>query len=567
MTKEVADILQRFKTLAGERREWESHWQELAEVMLPRRVGFTGEPRPGAKRTDKIFDGTPMLARRGLAAAIDGLLKPKTARWFRVRAEDEALDRDDEVRAWLDHVEDRLFAAIYNPRARFVQRSGEVDDDLVTFGTGVLYIGESRALDRLAFRSAHLRDAFICENADGEVDTLFLRMRLSARQAVQRFGEDRVGAKTREAIAKGEPDRPVTFLQAVMPRADRDPRRADAVNLPFASVVIDVESEHKVGGSGFHEFPFAVPRWDTATGETYGRSPGMIALPDANTLQQMGKTILVAGHKAVDPPLVQVNDAVIGTARTFPGGVSYIDAQAIRDLGGTRPIAPLETGGNIPLGREMQNDTRRQIEAAFFRNVFNLPVDGPQMTATEILERKDEFLRTVGPVIGRLEADYIGVVPRRCFKILARARVFRDPPPLLRGCPLRFDVASAVAQARRQIEAAGAARAMELLAPFLSANPELIDNFDTDAIARDLPDIFALPRGWLRPQHEVFEMREARLRGQQVAELLQGAGQAVEIAEGLGRAGAGLRRDEAAVGSPKAAFGRPEAASAAQAGK
>jgi hypothetical protein len=160
------------------------------------------------------------------------------------------------------------------------------------------------------------------------------------------------------------------------------------------------------------------------------------------------------------------------------------------------------------------------------------------MTATEILERKDEFLRTVGPVIGRLEADYIGVVPRRCFQILARARVFRDLPPRLRGSPLRFEVASAVEQARRQIEAAGAARAMELLAPFLSANPELIDNFDTDAIARDLPEIFALPRGWLRSQREVFEMREARLRGEQLAELLQGAGQAVEIAEGLGRAGA-----------------------------
>ncbi len=533
MDETIEDLLARFKALADERREWDAHWQELAEVMLPRRASFTTEARAGAKRSEKIFDGTPMLARRGLAAAIDGLLKPKSTRWFRIRAEDEALDRDDAVRAWLDRAEDRLFAALYNPRARFVQRSGEVDDDLVTFGTGILYIGESHALDRLVFRSAHLRDTFIVENGDGEVDTVFLRLRLTARQAVQRFGADNVGAKTREAIAAGRPDEKMVFLQVVSPRSARDPRRRDARHLPFASVVIDVASEHVVAESGFHEFPFAVPRWDTASGEIYGRSPGMIALADANTLQQMGKTILIAGHKAVDPPLVQVNDAVIGTARTFPGGVSYVDAQALRDLGGVRPIAPLETGGNIPLGREMQNDTRRQIEAAFFRNVFHLPVDGPQMTATEVLERKEEFLRTIGPVVGRLETDYIGVVPQRAFMILLRAGAFGPAPAALSGGRVRITVASAVEQARKQIEAAGAARAMELLAPFFAARPELMDNFDTDAIARDAPDIFGLPRGWLRPEGDVRALRDARLAGRQAEELLHGARQVADIAARL----------------------------------
>lgn len=536
MDGHIEDILARFKTLTDERREWDAHWQELAEVMLPRRASFTTEAVPGGKRTEKIFDGTPMLARRGLAAAIDGLLKPKSTRWFRVKAEDEAVDRDDAVRAWLDRVEDRLFAALYNPRARFVQRSGEVDDDLVTFGTGILYIGESHALDRLAFRSAHLRDTFIVENADGEVDTIFLRLRLTARQAVQRFGADNVGEKTREALAGGRPDEKLVFLQVVSPRAARDPRRRDARNLPFASIVIDVASEHTIAESGFHEFPFAVPRWDTASGEVYGRSPGMIALPDANTLQQMGKTILVAGHKAVDPPLVQVNDAVIGTARTFPGGVSYVDAQALRDLGGVRPIAPLDLGGNIPLGREMQNDTRSQIEAAFFRNVFHLPVGGPQMTATEVLERKEEFLRTIGPVVGRLETDYIGVVPQRAFMIMLRAGAFGPPPPALAGGKVRITVTSAVEQARRQIEAAGAARAMELLAPFFSARSELIDNFDTDAMARDVPDIFGLPRSWLRPEGQVRAIRDARLSGQKAEDLLHGASQVAEIAAKLGRA-------------------------------
>ena len=81
MPRDIDDLLSRHKRLKDQRRLWESHWQELAEVMLPRRADFTSERIAGERRADALFDGTPMLARRGLASAIDGLLKPKTARW------------------------------------------------------------------------------------------------------------------------------------------------------------------------------------------------------------------------------------------------------------------------------------------------------------------------------------------------------------------------------------------------------------------------------------------------------------------------------------------------------
>jgi len=45
----------------------------------------------------RLYDGTPILARRGLASAPDGLIKPKTARWFTIRAADDALNERDEA--------------------------------------------------------------------------------------------------------------------------------------------------------------------------------------------------------------------------------------------------------------------------------------------------------------------------------------------------------------------------------------------------------------------------------------------------------------------------------------
>ncbi|WP_240932945.1 portal protein [Pelagibius litoralis] len=536
---QVEDILGRHKRLKDARRTWESHWQELAEVMLPRRADFTTQQMPGQRRQEHIYDGTPMLARRGLASAIDGLLKPKTAKWFKIKAQDEDLAEDEEVKRWLEGAEERLYRAIYNRRARFIQRSGEVDDDLVTFGTGALFIGEAKDLDRLLFKSFHLRDVILVENADGEIDTVYISMKLTARQAASKWGEAALGDAVKEALSSKESEKQFPFLWCVAPRKDRDRGRRDSENMPFASIVIDVTAEKEIEKSGFHEFPFAVPRWDTTSGEVYGRSPGMIALPDANTLQQMGKTLLVAGHKAVDPPLLVGDDSVFGTPKTFPGGITTFDMQAARDLGRI-PIEPLQTGSNLPLGREMQNDTRDQIWAAFFRNVLQLPVDAPRMTATEVLERKEEFIRTIGPVFGRLESDYLAAVVERSFMILLRAGAFPEPPEALRGREIQFDYASPVEQARKQIEAAGAARSVELMGPFVQADPSIMDNFDGDAIARDTPDIFGMPSKWIRPEAAVAELREARQQAQQVEALPEEARAGADVVQKLAQAaGAG----------------------------
>ena len=532
MTKDIEDLLGRHKDMRAKRRPWEAHWQELAELMLPRRAAFTGERKEGEKRSANIYDSTPMQARRGLSAAIDGLLKPKSKSWFSIEAEDEGLNRADGNKVWLEAAEERLFKAIYEPKARFIQRSGEVDDELVTFGTGCLFIGEAGDLGRFLFRSIPLERLCVAENADGNIDTAFIRHPLTARQAEQRFGSDNLGAQTLQALKgpNAEPDKLFEFLQVIQPRGERDPRRGDSQNLPIADLMVDVDSRHLVGEAGFHEFPLAVPRWDTATGEIYGRSPAMIALGDSLTLQAQAETLLKAGQKQVDPPLLVGDDAVLGDIHTYPGGISYFDMEAARDLGGRPPVMPLNSGADIPLGREMQQDCRDQIWAAFFRNVLGLPVDAAKMTATEVLERKDEFIRTIGPVFGRLEADYIAAVVERAFNIMLRAGGFSEPPAALIGGQVHFRFVSPIEQARRQIEAAGMARSFELLAPLAAAQPDILDNFDGDEIARATPDIFVMPKRWLRPKEKVAAMRSERARAAEAQSLLEGAKTLTEVA-------------------------------------
>ncbi len=510
----VTELLARFERLRSGRGMWEQHWEDLAIVMRPSRRGFVTGQIDGDYRTDEIFDGTPMIARRGLANAIGGMLRPDGEQWTFIKTADEIEKRDDAAKDWLADTEERVRNALNNPKARFRQATGEADDDLVTFGTACLFTGESNKLDRLLFQTIDLKDAYIEIDEDGEVDVMFRRRNMTARQALQKF-KDKAGTNTKQLLAQNRYEQKVEYLQIVMPRDDG---RKDAVfrhNLPYASVWIEVPSKSFIEQGGYHEFPFAVPRWDTASGEDYGRSPGMIALPDSNTLQSMGETALIAGQRAADPPLAVPDDGAFNPINDFPGGLCYYDMETARMLNRI-PIEPLKSGTNLPFARDMQKDTREQIYAAYFRNVLNLPIDRPTMTATEVIERKEEFIREIGSVFGRLETDYTAKVVERAFQIMLRNNALAPIPDSLLGRSVRFEYSSPVKKIRKQIEAMAAdIWANGLFNVAKMGKPEALDWLDEDAYAKFTHEARGAPRDLIKSAESVAEIRQVRARVQQ----------------------------------------------------
>ena len=507
----VSDLLDRWKGLSGEREPWMAYWQQLADILLPTQAKFTTERARGSELGEGIYDGSPRLALRDLATTLDGLLKPKSNDWFGVTVDDKQLSEHDEVKLWLEDVHERMWRAIYRNDARFIQRSGEVDLSLSCFGWGVLWLQENRLRNGLLFRSFHNSQCAFDEGEDGVINSLAVEELLSPAQAAGIYKRaKREPSKTvrdRLSDEKKRNVRDLRFVQVVLPREDSLGSLLGPKTMPFGSAVIDVEGQTLVYEAGFHEFPAAVPRWETSPGEIYPRSPGMMALPDARTLQSMGKTLLIGGQRAVDPPIWVVNDSVFSPLRTFPGGVTVVDAS---DSGSSGPVGSFPVSVNIPVGREMQQDYRTMVEAAFFKNIFHLPVDGPQMTATEILQRRSEFIRIMGPVFGRLESDYIGHIVERVFGIMERAGAFLPRPFILQSAKITFRFQSPIQQARKQIEVASMGQALAQLAPLAQAQPGIYDNFDGDQIARDAPEWSGMPSRWLRSLKERDAFRQSK---------------------------------------------------------
>jgi hypothetical protein len=129
------------------------------------------------------------------------------------------------------------------------------------------------------------------------------------------------------------------------------------------------------------------------------------------------------------------------------------------------------------------------------------------MTATEVLERKEEFIRSIGPVFGRLEADYTGPLIERAFSILYRAGAFGVMPEILDGEAIKFEYSSPISRAHKMLEVAALSKTNQDIIPLAQTQPEIMDNFDHNKIARDVAEANGMPLDWLIAKEDVEKQR------------------------------------------------------------
>jgi len=545
MSKRAAELIKRWERLKGRRSQWLSHWDDIARVTLPRRLGFLSQTIEGDKRTQDLFDGTAIHSAKSLANVTGSLLRPEGRPWVFIKTVDDSDQTTDEAKDWLADAQFRLHNAIYRPTARFRQATGEIDLDLVTLGTAIGFVGENDIRDRLTFRSISIKDALPMYAEDGNLEGIFLTRSLPLRSVIDRPGWRLSEELRKRAEDRSKIDEKVKFLFAIVPRRDGRDGALINRNLPIAELVIEIDTKHEVAEGGYHEMPYFAPRWDTSSGEDYGRSPGMTALPDANSAQAIGETMLVAGQRAADPPILAPSDSFMDTPNTSPGGIAYYEADAVLDLGGAA-IRPLEPGRGFPLTREIQNDMREQIRNGFMQNVFDLPIDRPQMTATEVVQRTEKLLREIGPVFGRLESDYTAPMVERAFQIILRSGGFLPIPPVLQGAGIRFEYESPVKRMRERAQAVAAIEWAQTMATVESIRPGTFDRVDTDALAKFVAEAMTVPRTVLRSDKEVAQIRDQRAQAQAAAakaaelqQMVEGAKTGTAAIKNLAAAGAG----------------------------
>ena len=537
-------IQKRLNKMSSDRSTWEDHWQEILDYVMPRKADITFVRSKGEKRTEVLFDSTAITANNLLAASLQGTLTSPSLPWFSLKLRDDDANKVRDIQIWLEDTARRMYA-VFN-ESNFNTEVHEMYLDLCSVGTAAIFVEEANEgflQGGLHFNTLHIAEYFIQENATGKVDTLYRKYKMTARQAIQEFGEENLGPKIKEA-AKMKPDTQFNFIHAVEPTADYERAVGKAkTKLPFHSCHVCEEDKMVVRVGGYNEFPYLVPRWSKATGEIFGRSPSYNALPDIKTLNKAVEIGLKAWAKAIDPPLLVTDDGVIGRVRMTPAGITVVRSDTA--------IKPLQIGSNWQITDLKENQLRTAIRQAYYSDQLQLQ-EGPQMTATEVQVRYELMQRLLGPTLGRFQTEFLNPLIERVFGIMMRADALMPRPEAMSGMNMDIEYVGPLARSQRMEEAIAVERLYQLAMQVVQVDPTVMDVINHEQAIRMRATLLGVPKTVLRGEDEVAEIREQRAAAQQQAQEQAMAQQQAETALSQGKAMTEMSKPDTKAGMEEA---------------
>lgn len=554
----VRDKMQEFSQYQVWRNQFAMQWEESALLILPtsRNTFFYQYFNwPGQKKTDAQIDASGGLALHRFCAIADSLVTPRNMRWHGLEANDDYVMKDRATRLWFESTTRKLFKHRYARSANFAGQNYNNWQSLGAFGNATMYVdaydGRWHGGQRgLRYRAVPLGETFYGENHQGQVDRMIRWFRMTAYQAVQKWGIKNLPANLRPALAQ-ESQWPYNFIHCVRPRSDYDPKRLDHKGLPFSSHYISLEGQCLMQPEGgYRVFPFAVSRYDQTPNEVYGRGPAQIVLPALKTLNAEKRVFLKQGHRAADPVLLTADDGLVDFSLR-PGALNK---------GGITPdgkelVKALITG-NIQISEKMMGEERGLIEDTFLVSLFKVLTEHPDMTATQVIELVNEKGMLVAPTMGRQHDEYVGGMVEREIDLLSAMGELDPMPPRLREAHGNYRVVdtSPLAMAARASEAAGFIRVVESVKELVNITQDmsLLDPFDFDSAIPEIAQIQNVPERWMADPQSIANKRKARAQQQAAQQQIQ----AMPAQAAMLKAQATVAKNQPGV-APGQAFGGP----------
>lgn len=529
--------------LHGKRGSLLSLWQEQAEQFYPERADFTVNRYLGEEFAAHLSTSYPIIVRRDMGNLISTMLRPRGQDWFQVSTmrEDKLTTKDKQ---WLEMAGSIQRRVMYDKDSMFVRSTKQGDHDFVTFGQCVLSAELNRNMNGLIYRNHHLRDVVWSEDDYGRTSCVYRKWKPTAKQ-LSEYKNWNLHPKVQQILEK-TPYQEINCQHIVMPSDQYDSAfDGKRAKTKYVSVWFDMDNAHIMAEEPINHAYYIIPRWQTVSGSQYAYSPCTVAgLPDARLIQAMTLTLLEAGEKATNPPMIAQTDVVRSDVMTFAGGLTWVDQAYDERLGASlRPI-PQDYSG-IPLGMELRDEIRQTIMEAFYLNKMSLPPPQGDMTATEISQRVEEYVRNALPLFEPMEEDYNAQVCDRTFELIFENGgfgSFMDMPENLRGQDIKFSFESPIHEAAERKKGHTFLEAKAMLAQAAEMDDGVMAMVDVRQALRDTLDGIRVPAKWMRDEAEVQKMQDQAQERRETAEMLAQMGAGAQVAKDLGQASAGFSK-------------------------
>lgn len=507
-------IKARLEQLKAQRQPHESTWRDCADLSYPERgEGLQGNLYQDATslqvRKALNLDSTAADSLRLLDSSILSGMCPPNSRWFAIDIGQET----QEERQWLDNTADIIFENIH--ASNYDAEAYDAMLDLGIFGWPVMFVGEG-ADAGYYFETFPVGECYIASSKGqgGRVDTLYREWTWDVAQVIAKYGLDKVSAKVRELYAADKLRASVRLCMAIEPREFYTEGASFAKDMQFASCTIECETGQELSELGFHEFPCVVPRWTRLPRSAYATGPMSTAMPDVKSVNRVIQLEFAGAETVLAPPMLAIDDGVLNTRNIKIGPKKIIVANDKDSL------TPLITGARIDFSQLMISRLQAQIRKVLLADQLQplaASADGnqPAMTATEVHTRVQLIRQLLGPVYGRLQAEYLQPLIERCFGILMRAnrasgfKLLGPVPKTLQNRNYTVRYLSPLARAQKQEEVQGISQFEQSLIVKSQIDASVFDIYDVEASARHESELLGVPSNLIRDDRATALIRKA----------------------------------------------------------
>ena len=540
--------------LFGKRSTLLSLWQEQADNFYPERADFTYQRTLGTDFAADLMSSYPVIVRRELADQLTTMLRPSAKPWFHPAPVDPSRE-NNEAKRWLQWAEVTQRRAMYDRKTMFTRATKEGDNDFSCFGQLVMGVRLNKMHNTLLYRTFHLRDCAWTEDEEGNIVAVFRKWKPHARDLERMFG-DKVHPNVKAFTLQNKPFEEIECMHMVVASdmySDKiDTYERDAVTgsaqpsrreiaqgerekYPYVHIVYDVANLHLItAGCSFNK-EYIVPRWQTVSGSQYAFSPATVAgLPEARLIQAMAYTLLEAGEKITNPPMVATIDAVRSDMAIYAGGTTWVDRDYDERLG--EALRPMNISGDMPLGLEMLQDSRQMLAQCFYLNKLTLPVRRPEMTAYEVGQYVAQYIRDAMPIFEPIEQSYNGDMCEVTFDLMRRAGGFGNPmdmPPALQGADLQFRFESPLHDAIEQQKGQKFLEGAQLIATAVQMDQGAAALPDVKVALRDALMGIGYEAKWVRSEVTVQQIDDQQKAAQAAQTTLAAMQQGSEVVKNL----------------------------------
>ncbi|MGF7151316.1 hypothetical protein FHS96_004979 [Sphingomonas zeicaulis] len=543
MLHDVDAILHRQGVMELSRTNFETMWNDIAEHVLPRQSEFLGNGwTEGLARMRRIYDERAILALDRGIATFEAYVIPRGQRWQTLEPRDDALLKTQRVREWYERKTSQLFALRSAPQSGFDTQAHESIASLLAFGTQGMWPELRR--DRqgrpmgIFYRSEHIGQLYIMEDAWGRVDTVHRKFELTARQSIQRWGAAAPEKAKEMATDIRRSEDKITYLHVIEPNSRHEPGHIDWRGKPIASCYVELNSRELFSVGGYRTMPLIVSRFEKSPRETWGRSPAMTVLPAVKALQRMMRDLVTAIEFKARPPLLAGDDMLDYGIQLTPNGVTYGGL----DDRGNQMVRAMFDGADLNDALQLQERTAALVDRAFWNDLYLVNQElKSHVTAVDIMERKAETGVLLAP-LGRQETEWLNPQTDREIDLMWEMGLLDDMPPEVveAGGLYQLGYDNPLARVQKAQSAGGFYRLLEGVTPIISARPEMLDQFLSiypfEKLVRGLGYIHSVPASWEATDEEKAAAEQAQADAAAAERLLTAAPIVSKVANDLSQA-------------------------------